>query len=130
MSIDAPTTASLAPTISCVPEVVLENEDFEGAASTVAAEWASGSTTDAFGFSEFLGRLGSGSEEMSKTIIVPRSSGPDQMEADRVTIEFALYQIDDWTPDDKFFVKINDEIRPCSHRHCCRQAPPRSPRIS
>ena len=101
---------SSSPTLACVPEVVLEDEDFEGAASAVAAEWASGSTTDAGGFSEFLGRLGRGSEEMSKTITIPRSSGPDEMEADRVTIEFALYQIDDWTPVDKFFVEINGVV--------------------
>ena len=104
----APTAA---PTMACVPEVVLEEEDFEGSASTVASEWASGSTADDPGFSEFLGPLGMGSEEMSKTITVPRGYGPVAMEADRVTIEFVLYQIDDWTPDDdKFSVEINGVV--------------------
>ena len=38
----------------------------------------------------------------------PRASGPDEeMMADSVTIEFTLYQIDEWTPEDKFSVVIN-----------------------
>ena len=44
---------------------------------------------------------------MSKTFAVPRGLGPAAMMADRVSIEFALYQIDNWTPTDKFFVEIN-----------------------
>ena len=86
---------------------VCVDEDFEGASSTVAAEWSAGSTTDAVGFSEFLGRLGSGSEVMSQAITVPRSSGPDKMVADQVTIEFSVYQIDQWTAGDKFYVEVN-----------------------
>ena len=104
----APTVATPAPTMGCVPEVVIEDEDFQGAGSTVETEWTSGSTTDEPGFTEFLGRLGEGSEETSRTIPVPRASGPDEeMMADSVTIEFTLYQIDEWTPEDKFSVVIN-----------------------
>ena len=41
--------------MGCVPEVVIEDEDFQGAGSTVETEWTSGSTTDEPGFTEFLG---------------------------------------------------------------------------
>ena len=59
------------------------------------------------GFSQFLGQLGAGNESTSKTVAVPLSSGPTPVEADRVTIVFSLYQIDNWSPADKFFVVIN-----------------------
>ena len=87
----------------------MEDEDFEGAASTVANEWDAGASTDIIpAVSEVLGLLGTGSEQMSKTIDIPRSSGPDQMEADRVTIEFVIYQIDTWdSASDKFYLEIN-----------------------
>ena len=101
----APTTP--APTVACVPEVVLLDEDFEGPGSVVESEWSFGSTTEAVGFSVFLGLLGAGREEMSRTIQVPRSSGPVAMRADRLAVAFAVYQIDNWTSQDKFYAVIN-----------------------
>ena len=88
--------------------MVLEDEDFDDAGSTAAAAWTSGTITSGpAAFSAFLGKLGSGVTEMSKTIAIPRSSGPDQLVADTVSVHFALYQIDDWAPVDKFYVEIN-----------------------
>jgi len=88
-----------------MPEVILESENFEVSGSEAA--WSSGSTSNAPGFSQFLGRLGIGKEEMTKSFSVPPGLGPEQMEADMVSIEFSVYQIDDWTPTDQFLVKIN-----------------------
>ena len=95
-----------------MPEVVLEDQDFEGASATVQEDWVSGSTTEEENFTEFLGRLGAGNEETSTTIPIPRASGPDEdMLAETVTVEFVLYQIDDWTaPDDRFLVEINGAV--------------------
>ena len=103
----SPTTAdpTMAPTLACMPEVILESENFEVSGSEAA--WSSGSTSNAPGFSQFLGRLGIGKEEMTKSFSVPPGLGPEQMEADMVSIEFSVYQIDDWTPTDQFLVKIN-----------------------
>jgi len=88
--------------------VILEDENFEGPGSE--SGWTSGTTANAPGLSQFLGRLGSGSEEMSKSFSVPRGLGQEKMKADRVSIDFALYQIDDWSPSDKFFVEINGVV--------------------
>ena len=91
----------------CEAEVVLVAESFEGASTTISTEWDSGETTTAPGFSEFLGPLGAGREEVSKSFVMHQcQDGP----AEEVVISFTLYQIDEWTPEDKFYVEINGNI--------------------
>ena len=47
---------------------------------------------------------------MTKMIDIPNGTGPDEAGIESVTIEFSLYQIDDWKTTDKFLVDIKGTV--------------------
>eukprot|EP00797_Seminavis_robusta_P027666 Sro520_g159160.1 n/a (648) ;mRNA; r:33775-35718 len=94
----------------CESEIVLLDEDFEAEENEESwhegfeYSWSGGITSESALMSHFLGRLGQGKEEVSQSFDIPLSG---DVSADRVTLEFTLYQIDRWTSeDDAFLVMI------------------------
>ncbi|CAB9501807.1 expressed unknown protein [Seminavis robusta] len=90
----------------CYPEVVIVEEDFEGAGS--ANSWTGGSLSRREDGSQFLGLLGQGNSEIYQEFEIPLSANEeDPTEANSVTVQFSLYLLDKWTPPDKVFVVVN-----------------------
>jgi len=97
-------------TAPCEPSVVLVEEDFEAEEDENSwhegseFSWSGGITTESAGFGHFLGRLGQGNDAVSQNFLIATSGG---LPADSVSLEFYLYQIDNWnSPDDSFTVSV------------------------
>jgi hypothetical protein len=95
-------TPSAAPTpISenrCDKAVIVAYEDFESGSAPL---WNNGDVSFDPSLSRFLGRMGEEVNRVDKTFLVAT-------EASSVTVEFILYEIDEWEPEDKFSVIINN----------------------
>ncbi|CAB9524958.1 expressed unknown protein [Seminavis robusta] len=98
-------TPTASPRQACEPVVQLYSENFESTGSEQG--WVDGSIDYGAAVSHFLGRLGTGHEEVSRSFLIPSSPGTGSVDAHAVTLQFILYQIDDWTPDDKAYAIIN-----------------------
>jgi len=90
---------------SDVSDGVLVEEDYE---SGQALDWIFGSEESSNSFSKFLGRLGGSRPEVVKTFTIPT-------DADLISLEFNLYEIDNWQPDDKLFVRVEDSYMDLGH---------------
>jgi len=90
---------------SDVTDGVLVEEDYE---SRQALDWIFGSEESSNSFSKFLGRLGGNRPEVVRTFNVPT-------DADLISLEFNLYEIDNWQPDDKLFVRLDDSYMDLGH---------------
>ena len=99
------------PLTECDSQTVLVDEDFEAREEedslTEGSEYSfSGATTSSSTIlTHFLGRLGQGEEQISRDFVIPAANG---VAADRVTMEFHVYQIDAWAASDTFTVEIGD----------------------
>lgn len=82
----------------CDKAVIVGYEDFE---SGTAPLWNNAYVAFDPSLSKFLGRMGKEASRIDKTFLVPT-------EASSVTVEFILYEIDEWEGDDKFSVIINN----------------------
>jgi len=78
--------------------VIVGYEDFE---SGTAPLWNNAYVAFDPSLSKFLGRMGKEVNRVDKTFLVPA-------EASGVTVEFILYEIDEWEAEDKFSVIINN----------------------
>ena len=90
----APVSSPASPTDYCSTESEVVFEDFEAG---FAYGWEGGMTDSSSQLTTFLGRLGQG--DVSKSFEVPT-------DADRMTLEFLLYEIDDWNKRDRFFLEV------------------------
>jgi hypothetical protein len=79
---------------SCSTNAEVEYEDFEAG---FAFGWQGGMTDASSRLTTFLGRLGHG--DVSKSFEVP-------IDADRLTMEFLLYEVDDWNKRDRLFLEV------------------------
>jgi hypothetical protein len=98
----AEASAATSETETCEPTVVVVDEDFEpneNGSWHVGAQytWGQGISSVTDGFSHFLGRLGKGNGAAEESFVIPGA-------AESVTVEFMLYQIDQWTSEDDTFV--------------------------
>eukprot|EP00797_Seminavis_robusta_P002587 Sro115_g056740.2 (589) ;mRNA; f:44859-46625 len=93
----APTFApSAKPSLAgfqCTSSHLVVTEDFE--AEDCEDLWHEGTVSYGSNFSHFLGRMGRGNEYIWREFEVPVADG--DVTAENVTIEFALYQLDDWS---------------------------------
>jgi hypothetical protein len=85
---------------TCGKAVIVGYEDFE---SGLAPLWNDGRIGFDPSLSKFLGRMGKGqtNNRVDKTFLIATESSS-------VTVEFILYEIDQWEPEDKFSVIINN----------------------
>jgi hypothetical protein len=91
----APTTISEN---SCDKAVIVGYEDFESGSAPL---WNNGVVSFDPSLSRFLGRMGKEENRVDKTFLIATESSS-------VTVEFILYEIDQWEPEDKFSVIINN----------------------
>jgi hypothetical protein len=83
----------------CEPSKVLVDEDFESNNNLFG-----GITSESHALTHFLGRLGQGYSQVEHFFTIPSSGG---VPVDSVTLEFDLYQIDEWDDSaDSFVVAI------------------------
>jgi len=85
------------PEPKCEKAVIVGYEDFESQSSGL---WNNGVISFNPAFTSFLGRMGKEADNMDKTFRI-------SPEASSVTVEFIMYEIDQWEADDKFNVIIN-----------------------
>jgi len=94
---------------TCEPSIVLVDEDFEAGEDESSwhegseYSWYGGITTESAGFGHFLGRLGEGNAEVSQVFVIPSAGG---ITADSVSLEFNLYQIDNWESTGDAFIVV------------------------
>jgi len=81
-----------------VTDGVLVEEDYENGQ---ALDWIFGSEDSSDSFSKFLGRLGGSRPEVARAFTVPT-------DADLISLEFNFYEIDNWQPEDKLFVRVGN----------------------
>jgi len=112
----APTVSNRSPVLpmTCSPEHIVVKNDFESDVGALQAEsFSNGAVARDGECTQFLGQLGIGREEVTKTVDIPVFVNPVDSfitKAESVFIEFFLYQIDFWsasTNTDEFFVKVN-----------------------
>ena len=106
----------VAPEDNCLPpadqlvcdetdtDMVILDNDFEDPSLNEADDWVRNwdgpGTETSTGLSTFLGRLGRGKEEITRTLVVPASS-------EAVLFEFQFYEIDQWETADKMYFRMN-----------------------
>jgi hypothetical protein len=88
-----------SPSAVCEQDTVVAFEDFEGGN---AESWEKGTISNTPVFSNFLGRLGLENDYVRKTFVVPTN-------AQSVTVEFLLYEIDNWLHCDKLTILIGNK---------------------
>lgn len=99
----APTAPTPAPTFAstlegqCDKAIVVGYEDFESGSH---GSWNNGMVSNDPALSWFLGRIGKENNRANRVYIVPP-------QAASATIEFTMYEIDEWEIDDKFTIVIN-----------------------
>lgn len=99
----APVTPTLAPTYAstfeseCDEAIVVGYENFESGSH---GSWNDGIVSNDPALTWFLGRMGKQNSHADRNYIVPQ-------QASSVTVEFTMYEIDEWELDDKFTVIIN-----------------------
>jgi len=108
---DKSTTRIVAPS-TCEPSVLLLEEDFEAEENGQSWHWGTeygwgnGITSMSNKLSHFLGRFGQGNDAATQAFSIPSAGG---VVADKVVMEFDLYQIDHWdNAGDSFSIKIGD----------------------
>jgi len=95
----APTAAPTPiPEVACNKAVIVGYEDFESGSAPL---WNNGVVSFDPSLSRFLGRMGREENRVDKTFLIATESSS-------VTVEFILYEIDQWEPEDKFSVIINN----------------------
>jgi len=98
-----PATPTLAPTYTstledeCEIAIVVGYENFETGSH---GPWNGGIVSNDPALTWFLGRMGKQNSHADRNYIVPP-------QASSATVEFTMYEIDEWEPDDKFTVIIN-----------------------
>ena len=108
-----PITPTLAPTFTstlenqCDKAIVIGYENFE---SVNQDSWNGAIVSNDPALTWFLGRMGKQNSHADKTYIVPPH-------ASSITVEFTMYEIDEWEIDDKFTVIINSRRIDLGHFH-------------
>ena len=84
-------------------EFVIADNDFETSeqADSWIRNWDGDKTESNSELTTFLGRMGQGRTEVARTFEVPTT-------AESLLIEFDFLEIDEWEPQDKVFMRINE----------------------